>query len=48
VKAGERLVIIEAMKMQNVLVAERDSVVAEALAKPGESVAVDQVILRFE
>jgi propionyl-CoA carboxylase alpha chain len=48
IKAGERLVIIEAMKMQNVLVAERDSVVAEVLASPGESVAVDQAILRYE
>ena len=48
VKAGERLVIIEAMKMQNVLVAERDVVVAEVLGKPGESVAVDQIILKFE
>jgi propionyl-CoA carboxylase alpha chain len=47
VKAGERLVVIEAMKMQNVLMAERDGVVAELLANAGESVAVDQAILRF-
>jgi propionyl-CoA carboxylase alpha chain len=48
IKAGERLVVIEAMKMQNVLSAERDAVVAELLANAGESVAVDQAILRFE
>jgi Acetyl/propionyl-CoA carboxylase, alpha subunit len=47
IKAGERLVVIEAMKMQNVLIAERDGVVAELLASAGESVAVDQPILRF-
>jgi propionyl-CoA carboxylase alpha chain len=48
IKAGERLIVIEAMKMQNVLSAERDGVVAELLANAGESVAVDQAILRFE
>jgi propionyl-CoA carboxylase alpha chain len=48
VKAGERLVVIEAMKMQNVLTAERDAVVAELLARAGDSVAVDQAVLRFE
>jgi propionyl-CoA carboxylase alpha chain len=48
VKAGERLVVIEAMKMQNVLLAERDGIVAELLAAPGESLAVDQPVLRFQ
>ncbi|MCC7328428.1 MAG: acetyl-CoA carboxylase biotin carboxylase subunit [Burkholderiales bacterium] len=48
VKAGERLVVIEAMKMQNVIVAERDVTVAELLAREGESVAVDQPVLRFQ
>jgi len=48
VKAGEDLAIIEAMKMENVLRAERDSVVAKVLAKPGDSLAVDQPILEFE
>ena len=47
VKVGERLVVIEAMKMQNVLLAERDGTVAELLARPGESLAVDQPELRF-
>jgi propionyl-CoA carboxylase alpha chain len=47
VKAGERLVVIEAMKMQNTLCAERDGTIAELLAEPGESLAVDQQIMRF-
>ncbi|MFH7044106.1 acetyl-CoA carboxylase biotin carboxylase subunit [Paucibacter sp. JuS9] len=48
VQAGERLAVIEAMKMENILVAERDVKVAEVLAKTGESLAVDQPIVRFE
>ncbi|MCL2657832.1 MAG: acetyl-CoA carboxylase biotin carboxylase subunit [Betaproteobacteria bacterium] len=47
VKAGERLAAIEAMKMENVLRAERDCVVDEVLAKPGESLSVDQAIISF-
>ncbi|MEY3200710.1 MAG: propionyl-CoA carboxylase subunit alpha [Pseudomonadota bacterium] len=47
IKAGERLATIEAMKMENVLRAEMDGTVAEVLAQPGESLAVDQAILRF-
>ena len=48
VQAGERLAVIEAMKMENILIAERDVKVAEVLAKTGESLSVDQAILRFE
>jgi len=47
VKAGEILAKIEAMKMENVLKAERDCVVEKLLAKPGESLAVDQAIIAF-
>jgi propionyl-CoA carboxylase alpha chain len=47
VHAGERLAVVEAMKMENILVAARDGTVAEVLAKPGESLSVDQPILRF-
>ncbi|RTL35809.1 MAG: acetyl-CoA carboxylase biotin carboxylase subunit [Burkholderiales bacterium] len=47
VQAGERLAVIEAMKMENILTAVQDVTVAEILAKPGESLSVDQPILRF-
>ncbi len=47
VKAGETLAVVEAMKMENVLRAERDLVVSKINAKPGESLAVDAVILEF-
>ena len=48
IRAGERLAVIEAMKMENILVAIRDGVVAKVLASKGESLAVDQVIMEFE
>jgi propionyl-CoA carboxylase alpha subunit len=47
VKAGETLAIVEAMKMENVLRAERDGAVKKIHAKPGDSLAVDAVILEF-
>jgi propionyl-CoA carboxylase alpha chain len=47
VKAGERLAVIEAMKMENVLRAETDVVVKSLLAKAGDSLAVDQPIIEF-
>jgi propionyl-CoA carboxylase alpha chain len=47
VKAGEPLAIVEAMKMENVLRAERDVSVAKVMAKEGDSLAVDAVILEF-
>jgi propionyl-CoA carboxylase alpha chain len=48
VKAGEALAIVEAMKMENVLRAERDGRIGAIRAKPGDSLAVDEVILEFE
>ncbi len=48
VQAGERLAVIEAMKMENILTATQDGVVAELLATQGESLTVDQPILRFQ
>jgi propionyl-CoA carboxylase alpha chain len=48
VQAGEKLASIEAMKMENALVATQDVVVDEILAKQGESLSVDQPIIRFK
>jgi propionyl-CoA carboxylase alpha chain len=48
VKAGEPLCMVEAMKMENVLRAERDAKVKAIKCKPGDSMAVDAVIMEFE
>ncbi|WP_028602309.1 acetyl-CoA carboxylase biotin carboxylase subunit [Ottowia thiooxydans] len=48
VKAGERVAVIEAMKMENVLFATADGVVKEIKAQQGDSLAVDQAIVEFE
>jgi propionyl-CoA carboxylase alpha chain len=48
VKAGEELAVVEAMKMENVLRAERDGVVKAIPVEPGDNLAVDQVIIEFE
>ena len=48
VQAGERVAVIEAMKMENVLFAAADGVVAKVLAAKGESLSVDQAIVEFE
>ena len=45
---GQALCMVEAMKMENVLRAERRARVARVLAKPGDSLAVDDVIMEFE
>ena len=48
VKAGERVAVIEAMKMENVLFASADGVVKAIRAEQGASLAVDQPIIEFE
>ncbi|CAI08233.1 Propionyl-CoA carboxylase, alpha subunit [Aromatoleum aromaticum EbN1] len=48
VKAGEKLAVIEAMKMENVLKAEQDGKVKKVVATAGASLAVDEVIVEFE
>jgi propionyl-CoA carboxylase alpha chain len=47
VKAGETLAVVEAMKMENILRAERDGTINKIRVKPGDSVAVDAVIMEF-
>src|SRR5437588_3742764 len=47
VKAGETLVVIEAMKMENVLRAERDGIIKKIRVKQGDSIAVDAVVMEF-
>ena len=48
VLAGERLAVVEAMKMENVLFAAADGVVGKLLAAKGESLSVDQPIIEFQ
>ena len=48
VEAGQPLAVVEAMKMENILRAERRGVVRAVLAEPGSSLTVDQQILEFE
>ncbi len=48
VKAGQELCVVEAMKMENILRAERDGVISKINVEAGSSLAVDQIILEFE
>ncbi|HEX8526478.1 biotin/lipoyl-containing protein, partial [Allosphingosinicella sp.] len=48
VEAGQPLAVVEAMKMENILRAEKAGTVGKVQAKPGDSLAVDSVILEFE
>jgi len=48
VQEGQQLAIVEAMKMENILRAERKGRVAKVKAQPGASLAVDDVIMEFE
>jgi len=48
VEEGQALCTVEAMKMENILRAERRAVVAKINAGPGQSLAVDDVIMEFE
>ena len=47
IKAGQELMVIEAMKMENVIYADRDTSVKKILVADRESIAVDQVLMQF-
>jgi propionyl-CoA carboxylase alpha chain len=47
VKAGETLAVVEAMKMENVLVAERDATISKLRVREGDSLARDEIIMEF-
>jgi len=47
IRAGEAVAVVEAMKMQNIIRAERDGVVKAVGAKAGDSVAADEVLVEF-
>jgi propionyl-CoA carboxylase alpha chain len=48
INAGQELAVLEAMKMENTLLAEYDGVVARVHHQPGANLAVDEVIMEFE
>ena len=48
VEAGQALATVEAMKMENILKAERRGIVKKIVVKPGQSLAVDELIMEFE
>ncbi|MDP3745821.1 MAG: biotin/lipoyl-containing protein, partial [Phenylobacterium sp.] len=47
VKTGEQVAIVEAMKMQNIIRAERDGTVKTVGAAAGDSVAADEILVEF-
>jgi biotin carboxyl carrier protein len=48
VAEGNEMIILEAMKMQNVLPAPRDAKVKAVKCKPGDTVLEDEVLVEFE
>ena len=48
VEAGQDLAVVEAMKMENTLTAERAGSIASVATQEGDSLSVDQIILEFE
>jgi propionyl-CoA carboxylase alpha chain len=48
IKQGQELIVIEAMKMENILNSEKDCIVDDVLIKEGSSVSTDEVLITFK
>ena len=48
VKSGQALAVVEAMKMENILRAEKDATVKSVLVAAGDKLAVDDIMIEFE
>ena len=48
IKQGQELIVIEAMKMDNILISEKDCIVDDVLIKEGSSVSTDEVLITFK
>ena len=48
IKSGENLLILEAMKMENLITADKDTKIKKINVKPNDAVEVDQVLIEFD
>ena len=48
IKSGENILILEAMKMENMIIAEKDKKIKKINVKPGDAVEVDQKLIEFD
>ena len=48
IKQGQELIVIEAMKMENILKSEKNCIVDDVLIKEGSSVSTDEVLITFK
>ena len=48
VKSGENLLVLEAMKMENLITASKDAKIKKISVKPNDAVEVDQILIEFD
>ena len=48
IKSGENILILEAMKMENMIIADKDKKIKKINIKPGDAVEVDQKLIEFD